>query len=254
MERLVAGAAPARLTAKGMGTHTAAALLVAAGDNPERLHTEAAFAQLCGVAPVPASSGKTHRQRLNRGGNRAANRALYLLALGRLGRHEPTRAYVARRTAEGLSNPEIIRCLHRFIAREVYRLLVASAASPPRSTGQRAPSSVLVTTAGSLCEPSRAAPMQGAAVVRRGEAQQSGPRGGLDSRGAEPRYRCLTARRGCLTAIGASRPRARILDLVDDDAAMGTFRAGTAPPCLVRRLLVRAQLAAGQPDPARPQR
>ena len=131
-----------------MGTHTAAALLLAAGDKPERLRTEAAFAHLCGVAPIPASSGKTNRHRLSRGGNRAANRALYLLALSRMAWHEPTRAYVARRTAEGLSNPEIIRCLKRFIAREVYRLLVASTASPPRSTGKSAPSSASVTTGG----------------------------------------------------------------------------------------------------------
>jgi transposase len=179
---LVAEAAPALLTAKGMGTHTAAALLLAAGDNPERLRTEAAFAHLCGVAPIPASSGKTNRHRLNRGGNRAANWALYLLALGRMGWHEPTRAYVARRTAEGLSKPEIIRCLKRFIAREVYRLLVASTASPPRSTGQPAPSSALVTMDGSLCEPSRASPIRGAAVTRRGAAQRSRPRSGLASR------------------------------------------------------------------------
>src|SRR5215210_8620399 len=122
LEQLVAQAAPALLGAKGMGTHTAAALLLAAGDNPERLRTEAAFAQLCGVAPLPASSGKTTRHRLNRGGNRDANRALYLLVLGRMGWDPRTRAYVARRTAEGLSKPEIIRCLKRYLARKLYRL------------------------------------------------------------------------------------------------------------------------------------
>ena len=126
-----------------MGTQTAAALVMAAGDNPERLHTEAAFAHLCGVAPIPASSGNTNRHRLNRGGNREANWALYMLTLSRMAWHAPTRAYVARRTAEGLSKAEIIRCLKRFIAREVYRLLVTSAAvSPLPSIGQPAPSSV----------------------------------------------------------------------------------------------------------------
>jgi hypothetical protein len=115
-------------------------VLLAAGDNLERLHAEAAFALLCGVAPTPASSGKTNRHRLNRGGNREANWALYMLALGRMAWHEPTRAYVVRRTAEGLRKPEIIRCLKRFIAREVYRLLVTSTAPPaPRARrGRRA--------------------------------------------------------------------------------------------------------------------
>ena len=141
---LVARAAPALLAAKGIGIHTAAALLLAAGDNPERLHSEAAFAHLCGVAPIPASSGKTNRHRLNRGGNREANWALYMLVLSRMAWHPPTRAYVARRTAEGLSKPEIIRCLKRFIAREVYRLLLASSvAPPPQSTAQRAPCSTV---------------------------------------------------------------------------------------------------------------
>jgi transposase len=140
---LVARAAPALLAAKGLGIHTAAALLLAAGDNPDRLRSEAAFAHLCGVAPIPASSGKTNRHRLNRGGNREANWALYMLVLSRMAWHAPTRAYVARRTAEGLSKPEIIRCLKRFVAREVYHLLLASAAPPPQFTAQRAPSSTV---------------------------------------------------------------------------------------------------------------
>jgi transposase len=109
--RLVATAAPALLKVKGVGTDIAGTLLVAAGDNPDRLHSEAAFASLCGVAPVPASSGKTNRHRLSRGGDRDANRALYLLALGRMGWDPDTRTYVTRRTAAGLSKPEIIRCL-----------------------------------------------------------------------------------------------------------------------------------------------
>lgn len=125
---LVHGTAPALAAIKGVGTDTAGALLVAAGDNPERLHSEAAFAHLCGVAPLPASSGKTHRHRLSRGGNRDANRALYLLAVGRLGWDARTRAYAERRTREGKTKAEIIRCLKRYIAREVYHALMASVA------------------------------------------------------------------------------------------------------------------------------
>ena len=105
-------------------TRTAALPFAAAGDNPDRRRSEAAFASLCGVAPIPASSGKTNRHRLSRGGDRDANRALYLLALGRMSWQPPTRTYVTRRTAEGLSKPEIIRCLKRYLARELYRTLV----------------------------------------------------------------------------------------------------------------------------------
>jgi len=126
---LVAAAAPALLAVKGLGPDTAGALLAAAGDNPRRLRSEAAFARLCGVAPLPASSGQTRRHRLNRGGDRDANRALYLLVVGRMSWDPRTRAYVARRTAEGLSKPEIIRCLKRYLARELYRLLAASPAA-----------------------------------------------------------------------------------------------------------------------------
>jgi transposase len=125
LAQLVATAAPALLAVKGVGPETAGALLVAAGDNPDRLRSEGAFARLCGVAPLPASSGRTTRHRLNRGGDRDANRALYLLVLGRMSWDPRTRDYVARRTAEGLSKPEIIRCLKRYLAREVYRLLRA---------------------------------------------------------------------------------------------------------------------------------
>jgi transposase len=142
LEQLVASAAPALLAVKGVGTDIAGALLVAAGDNPERLHSEAAFASLCGVAPIPASSGKTHRHRLSRGGDRDANRALYLLALGRMGWDPATRTYVTRRTAAGLSKPEIIRCLKRYLAREIYRILVTPLASPARpADGDPTPSS-----------------------------------------------------------------------------------------------------------------
>ena len=126
--QLVAAAAPDLIAVKGVGTDIAGALLVAAGDNPDRLHSEAAFASLCGVAPIPASSGKTNRHRLSRGGDRDANRALYLLALGRMGWDPATRTYVTRRTAAGLYKPEIIRCLKRYLARELYRILVKPSA------------------------------------------------------------------------------------------------------------------------------
>jgi transposase len=122
-------AAPALVAINGVGTQTAAALLVAAGDNPERLRSEAAFAHWCGVAPIPASSGKTTRHRLNRGGNREANWALYLIAVGRMAWHEPTRAYLERRTKQGKSKAEIIRCLKRHIARELYGILVSRPAT-----------------------------------------------------------------------------------------------------------------------------
>jgi transposase len=123
LDRLVAEAAPSLLALKGVGTEIAASLLIAAGDNPERLRGEAAFAHLCGVAPIPASSGRTNRHRLNRGGNREANSAIYLLAITRMAWEVRTREYVARRTAAGKTKTEIIRCLKRHIAREVYRAL-----------------------------------------------------------------------------------------------------------------------------------
>jgi transposase len=122
---LVAATAPRLLEVYGVGTEVAAQLLTSAGDNPDRLRSEAAFASLCGVAPLPASSGRTVRHRLNRGGDRHANYALHVIALVRLSAHEPTRAYARRRTAEGLSKPEIIRCLKRYIAREIHHALVA---------------------------------------------------------------------------------------------------------------------------------
>jgi transposase len=128
--QLVSEAVPALVALPGVGTDTAASLLVAIGDNPERLKSEASFALLCGVAPVPASSGKTVRHRLNRGGNRDANRALHMLALGRMSWDERTREYVSRRTAEGKSKREIMRCLKRYVAREVYRILTAPGALP----------------------------------------------------------------------------------------------------------------------------
>ncbi len=125
---LAAQASPALIGLSGVGPHVAAQLLAAAGDNPQRLRSEAAFAKLCGACPIPASSGKTNRHRLNRGGDRRANNALFTIVLVRM-RHDPaTRAYVARRTTEGKSRKEIMRCLKRFVAREVYQALT----NPPK--------------------------------------------------------------------------------------------------------------------------
>jgi transposase len=125
LDRLVAQAAPQLLAVEGVSTDTAASLLIAVGDDPERLKNEAAFAHLCGAAPIPASSGKTVRHRLNRHGDRDANRALYVIAICRMSRDKRTRAYVERRTKEGKTKKEIIRCLKRYIAREVYRVLAS---------------------------------------------------------------------------------------------------------------------------------
>ena len=125
LERLVAQAAPELVSLPGIGTDNAATLLVVAGDNPDRLRSEASFASLCGVAPIAASSGKVVRHRLNRGGNREANRALYMVCLSRMRRDQRTQEYVARRTQEGKSKREIIRCLKRYVAREVYRVLIS---------------------------------------------------------------------------------------------------------------------------------
>ena len=111
------------LSLYGVGIDTAAALLVAAGDNPERLHSEAAWAHLCGVAPIEASTGKVTRLRLNRGGDRQANSALWHIVTTRMSSHPETRAYVERRTKEGKSKKEIIRVLKRYVAREVYYYL-----------------------------------------------------------------------------------------------------------------------------------
>jgi transposase len=117
---LVTARAPALLALYGVGPETAALLLAAAGDHPERLRSEAAWAHLCAVAPIPASSGKRTRHRLNRGGDRQANHALQRIVITRMSSHPPTRAYVGRRTEEGLPKKEIIRCLKRYLAREVY--------------------------------------------------------------------------------------------------------------------------------------
>ena len=123
LRRITTAAAPELVGRKGVGPDTASTILVSAGDNPHRLRNERAFASLAGANPIPASSGKTTRHRLNRGGDRQLNSALWRIALVRMRWHEPTRAYVERRTTEGLSKPEIMRCLKRYIARELYRQL-----------------------------------------------------------------------------------------------------------------------------------
>jgi transposase len=113
---------------------TAGQLLVTAGDNRDRLRSEASFARLCGAAPIPVSSGRTDRHRLHRGGDRQGNSALWRIALVRMGCHQPTKDYVARRTAEGKTKTEIMRCLKRYIAREVFPHLLT--ATPAAACGQ----------------------------------------------------------------------------------------------------------------------
>jgi len=115
--------APALVARNSIGHESAAQLLLTAGDNVQRLRSEASFAALCGVSPVPASSGKTTRHRLSRGGDRAANSALHIVSIGRLRTDPRTQAYVAKRITEGHSKLEAIRCLKRYIAREVFSLI-----------------------------------------------------------------------------------------------------------------------------------
>lgn len=123
LTRLTKQTAPALVEAFGMGPNTAATLLVAAGDNVERITSESAFAALCGVSPIPASSGKTTRWRLSRGGNRQANSALHQIVIVRLKSDRRTRDYMERRIREGKSKLEVIRCLKRYVAREVFNIL-----------------------------------------------------------------------------------------------------------------------------------
>lgn len=127
---LVKRVCPTLLAMPQVGTQSAAQLVITAGENIERMRSEAAFAKLAGVAPLPASSGKTTRHRLNPGGDRAANSALYMIVVGRMSRHEQTRTYVERRRSQGLSNPEIIRCLKRHLARSLYRALRTDLMTP----------------------------------------------------------------------------------------------------------------------------
>ena len=119
---LVAATAPSLLELHGVGLDSAATLLVTAGDNPDRLNSEGSWAHLCGVAPLPAGSGKTSgRNRLNRGGDRQANAALYRIVLTRMSNHPETRRYVTRRRTEGLNTPEIMRSLKRYVSRQVFK-------------------------------------------------------------------------------------------------------------------------------------
>ncbi len=131
LKTLTSAAAPQLLELVGVGFDIAAEMLVTAGDNTDRVRSEAAFAKMCGACPIPAGSGRTNgRHRLNRGGNRQANAALYRAVIVRMRWHQPTIDYVTRRTTEGLSKREIIRCLKRYLAREIYRRLPASTAQP----------------------------------------------------------------------------------------------------------------------------
>lgn len=130
LERLVAERAPGLLASHGIATMTVAEMLILVGDDPTRIRSEAALAKLCGACPIPASSGKTNRFRLNRGGNRQANAALYRVAIVRMRSHEPTLAYVRKRTRDGKSKSEIIRCLKRYIVREIFSHLCRSKNTP----------------------------------------------------------------------------------------------------------------------------
>lgn len=132
LDRLVAIVAPTTMERLGLGTQNTAALLVAAGENIERFRSEAAFAHLCGAAPVSASSGRTSRHRLNHSGNRQANRALHMIVIVRLRYCARTRAYLDRRLLGGKTKREAIRCLKRYVAREIYRTLRADLATLTR--------------------------------------------------------------------------------------------------------------------------
>lgn len=123
IDAILADAAPLLVRLKCVGAQSAAQLMVTVGDNPERLRSEASFAMLCGVAPVPVSSGMTYRHRLNRGGDRQANSAIHIIAIGRLRTDERTKEYIARKMSEGHTKMEAIRCLKRYIAREVYYVI-----------------------------------------------------------------------------------------------------------------------------------
>lgn len=124
IEQLITSTAPQLLEQFGIGVDTAAEILIVVGDNPERIRSEAAFAKLAGISPVPTGSGMTSgRHRINHGGHRQLNAAIYRTVIVRMRFHQPTIAYVARRTAEGKSKREIIRCLKRYVIREVYHLV-----------------------------------------------------------------------------------------------------------------------------------
>lgn len=129
LDALVADTAPATLALFGAGTDSVGQLLVTCGDNPDRLHSEAALARLLGVAPIPASSGNTHQHRLHRGGDRAGNAAIHRIVISRLRHHEPTQTYAKSRSADNLTTRMIIRCLKRYVVREVYRAITTDLAT-----------------------------------------------------------------------------------------------------------------------------
>jgi transposase len=127
IEQLVTRTAPQLLEQFAIGADTAAEILIVTGDNPERIRSEAAFAKLAGISPIPTGSGMTSgKHRINHGGHRQLNAAIHRTVIVRMRFHEPTIAYVARRTAEGKSKREIIRCLKRYVIREVYHLVKAN--------------------------------------------------------------------------------------------------------------------------------
>jgi transposase len=123
LNELTTATAPTLVALNGAGTQTVSVLLVAAGDNPDRLNSPASFAALCGASPLDASSGRQQRHRLNRGGDRQANAALYIIVICRLRWHRPTQDYMARRLAEGKTRKEVIRCLKTYVAREVHQAI-----------------------------------------------------------------------------------------------------------------------------------
>ena len=134
LEQLTRKASTELIGVFGIGPDTAATILITAGSNPERLHSEAAFTSLCGVNPIPASSGKTNRHRLNRGGDRQANAALYRIVIVRLRHDRRTQEYMRRRIGEGMSKTEVIRCLKRYVAREVFAVVRSSTVQLARAT------------------------------------------------------------------------------------------------------------------------
>lgn len=134
LDPMVADRAPQLVADFGIGTLTAAQFLITAGDNPHRLHTADAFAALCGASPIPVSTGRTDRHRLNRGGDRQANRALYTIALCRMKHHEQTRTFIAARLTAGKTKKDAIRILKRYLARRVYQLLLQPPEPPPEDT------------------------------------------------------------------------------------------------------------------------
>ncbi|MGF6884693.1 transposase [Nocardia sp. GAS34] len=188
---VIESCAPRLLERPGVGADTAAAMLITAGDDPDRLTSEAAFAALCGVNPTEASSGKTTRHRLNRGGDRRSNSALYTVVLTRLGRDQRTRDYAERRTRDGKTKKEIIRCLKRYVAREI------SLNRPPASSAWRCRArATQVVSVPSLTPSSRADRRRGRRLF-----EQRRPGCQADA-GRRP---CLECRRACWR--GSSRCR-----------------------------------------------